>query len=317
MCPIKKSNTIDDLYQYDSSNGIGKGAYGNVYRAVCRSTNKVVAIKRMVLNERPNNVIQALCREAAINVLLKPHPCIIQFKNVMEEYLSCKVADRIHKRNRSVYIIMEHGKDGDLFDLVNNAHPIPEDDVIVIFDQLFHAISHLHGQGIAHRDLKLENVIVTSEEQYQVKLCDFGVATFERTGHRFLTHCGTLEYSAPEILSSERKTKETMGYTKAVDIWSLGIMLYNTLSKSSPYPSSCYVKETMYQYTCSDEFPDFAGNVWHQVSDQAKNLIRNMLAADPDQRFNIDQILAHPWAQRARVLENRNASLAKYLNMPS
>ncbi|KAI8334720.1 kinase-like domain-containing protein [Chlamydoabsidia padenii] len=307
----RSKRAIADLYHFDKKEKFSSGNFGDVFRATCIKTNEVVALKRILLTGIPGHVFQSFFRELSVNLSLKPHPCIIRLKDYGEERRLSQYDNGEKRFEKILYMVLEFGQDRDLFyyvqDCYQHSGTIPEQDALCIFDQIFHATAYLHSQGIAHRDLKLENVIVINKAMLQVKLCDFGVSSYEQKFTPFVTCCGTQDYSAPELLAPGKN-----GYTKAVDIWSLGVMLYILLEGKTPY-SGCNAKEEMIKRIKSGNFPCFNSDKWKYVSDQCKDLIKKMMTAEPRQRLDIGQVLSHPWSRYAEQLPNRNPSLISYL----
>jgi serine/threonine-protein kinase CHEK2 len=143
-----------------------------------------------------------------------------------------------------------------------------------------------------HRDIKPENILVVDKEMH-VKLADFGLAKIIGEDSFTTTLCGTPSYVAPEILAEGRHRK----YTKAVDIWSLGVVLYICLCGFPPFSDELYSKDfpyTLAQQIKSGRF-DYPSPYWDSVGDPALDLIDSMLVVDPEKRFTVDQCLAHPW----------------------
>ncbi|KAI9317926.1 kinase-like domain-containing protein [Dichotomocladium elegans] len=174
---------------------IGNGAFGAVSYVQCLRTGKKFALKRA-----------RLMRENDIKL------------------------ERAVVFDDTFYLVMELGGDGDLFKLISGT-PLAEDEIRIIFDQIAHALAFLHDQEITHRDLKLENVMVADRNKLFVKLGDFGFSRFSSTNSPLTTRCGTPFYCAPELLPADGP----LGYTKAVDIWALGVMLYSVFTMSMPF----------------------------------------------------------------------------------
>ncbi len=127
-------------------------------------------------------------------------------------------------------------------------------------------LSHIHCRSVLHRDIKLDNVLLDTEGG--VKLCDFGVSKILKKGHYIKEQCGTPAYIAPEIIS------ET-GYTGfAVDIWSLGVLLYAMLIGTVPFKANNMKDLHILINKGEFSFP-------HKVSSDAEDLIRRMLTKDP------------------------------------
>jgi serine/threonine-protein kinase CHEK2 len=126
-----------------------------------------------------------------------------------------------------------------------------------------------------------------------VKLADFGLAKIIGEESFTTTLCGTPSYVAPEILTEGRHRK----YTNAVDIWSLGVVLYICLCGFPPFSDELYTKE--FPYTLSQQIRsgrfDYPSPYWDSVGDPALDLIDRMLVVEPEKRFTVDQCLAHPW----------------------
>lgn len=131
------------------------------------------------------------------------------------------------------------------------------------------------------------------DKDLHVKLADFGLAKIIGEESFTTTLCGTPSYVAPEILADSRHRK----YTKAVDIWSLGVVLYICLCGFPPFSEELYSKDfpfTLSQQIKSGRF-DYPSPYWDSVGDPALDLIDSMLVVDVNRRFTIDQCLAHPW----------------------
>jgi len=173
----------------------------------------------------------------------------------------------------------------ELFDKIVERGQYSEKDAANIVKQIVEAVKYLHENDIVHRDLKPENLLSAGEGENEiVKVADFGFA--KNFGEeKLITSCGSPGYVAPEVL-----TEDT--YTNAVDMWSVGVIIYILLSGYPPFydesPPKIFKKITEAKY-------DFNDPAWEHVSDLAKDLIRKLLVRDPDERLTAAQCLNHAW----------------------
>lgn len=215
------------------------------------------------------------------------------------------------------FLVLELMEGGELFHQIVKLTYFSEDLSRHIIMQVAHGIRYLHEErGVVHRDIKPENLLFEripkipsnhptrrpydeekeDEGQFRpgigggeigtVKIADFGLSkiVWEETTK---TPCGTVGYTAPEIVKDER-------YSKSVDMWALGCVLYTLLCGFPPfYDESINVlteKVARGYYT-------FLSPWWDDISHSAKDLITHLLCVDPRQRYTIDEFLAHPWCQ--------------------
>ncbi|KAM4621059.1 testis-specific serine/threonine-protein kinase 3-like [Discoglossus pictus] len=159
----------------------------------------------------------------------------------------------------------------------------PEKEGKVLLRQIVEGLKYCHDRGIAHRDLKCENILMTSDNI--PKLADFGIATSLKNGDLTSTYCGSPNYMAPEIL-------QMMPYDAfKADIWSLGVLLYMVVTGHMPYdPGKVRLYESRLSQIQEQQvfFPP-------TLSDPCRDLISSMLSMDPNKRPAVDQILQHPW----------------------
>ncbi|KAG1449222.1 hypothetical protein G6F56_008708 [Rhizopus delemar] len=267
------ARSVDGLY--DMKSCIAKGTYGIVRLAECKKTKKRVAIKLIENSkyEGRQKLRDAFLKEISVCMSMPVHPCIIQISKVYEQ-------------DETMYIVMEYGKNGDLFESVAS-YQFKEYEIKVIFDQLAHAIAFLHDQNIVHRDIKLENVVIFDREKLIVKLCDFGLSTFMKPGILLETNCGTIMYAAPELVDRPK------GYGKEVDVWSLGVLLFTALVAFTPFSQQSetdeHKKETIRQIKKGDF--NFNSHVWKAISEDAKDLIKKMMTVDKSKRYTIKQVI--------------------------
>ncbi|KAK0546538.1 MAPK-activated protein kinase Srk1 [Tilletia horrida] len=237
------------------------------------------------------------------------------------------------------YLVLELMEGGELFHQIVKLTYFSEPLARHVILQVAHAIRYLHEErGVVHRDIKPENLLFESikiipskvakarpydEEKEdegefmpgiggggigRVKLADFGLSkvVWEEST---MTPCGTVGYTAPEIVKDER-------YSKSVDMWALGCVLYTLLCGFPPfYDESISVlteKVARGYYT-------FLSPWWDDISNSAKDLITHLLCVDPRQRYTIDQFLAHPWCNVKDPrpdLNSADIALAKASEMP-
>ncbi|CEL02724.1 Putative Ca2 /calmodulin-dependent protein kinase, EF-Hand protein superfamily [Aspergillus calidoustus] len=303
---------------------MGDGAFSNVYRAKDTTGEfDQVAIKVVRKFEMNSTQRANILKEVQIMRQID-HPNIvklIQFSESRQYY----------------YIVLELCPGGELFHQIVRLTYFSEDLSRHVILQVAKAIEYLHEtSGVVHRDIKPENLLFYPTEFIPsknpkprqpgdedkvdegefipgkgaggigvIKIADFGLSKVIWDSQT-MTPCGTVGYTAPEIVKDER-------YSKSVDMWALGCVLYTLLCGFPPfYDESIQVlteKVARGQYT-------FLSPWWDDISKSAKDLISHLLTVDPDERYSIKQFLAHPWVRQTDE-ETQAASDAPPLITPS
>jgi len=190
-----------------------------------------------------------------------------------------------------IYIIMEFCSGGDLFSyLEKRGFRLSEPKAAALIHKVSAACYYLHSYGICHRDLKPENILMTdSTEDADLRLLDFGLSKIIGPSETCNEPYGTLSYVAPEILLEKP-------YTKAVDLWSIGIITYLLLCGCLPFDDEKSEREIARQ-TIHDPVP-YHSSIWKKLSAEAKLFVDNLLNKDPKKRMFIKDVLEHPWIQK-------------------
>ncbi|KAM3068107.1 hypothetical protein ACMFMG_011156 [Clarireedia jacksonii] len=177
----------------------------------------------------------------------------------------------------------------------------------LITRQIALALQYLHSKGIAHRDVKLENVLLSNTDiGARVILTDFGLANYidQRTGRMFST-VGTEGYAAPEITSIGK----SRGYTLAADMWSFGMLTWTLLTGETTVPrgtlSQLEAIQIAREFLSADE--ELAAQKWSYLSSRVRDFLRRLLATEPGHRMSAAQAVIHPWykkpAREAKEME--------------
>ena len=306
-------NNYKYLPEYDISNfkkeyegiipiELGIGSYGRVYLVTNKFNKKKYALK--VINKNKLMQIYSDCRlvqnEVEIHSKLN-HPNIIRLYNMKET-------------ENEIQILLEYAEKGSLFDLIQKTNGLDELKAFEYFIQIVNAVYFLHQNNIIHRDIKPENILI--DENNALKLCDFGWAK-ELNVNKRATFCGTMEYMAPEIVGSEM-------YDFSVDIWSLGILLYELIMGHSPFRSkSKKDRNIMIKIKKHDLVFDKDKN----ISKECIDLINRLLDMNPEQRLKIKDIFEHPFvvanenkikknkvSPRKESLDDSNENIIKFFN---
>lgn len=266
--------------QYTLMEKLGKGHFAEVYLCVEKATGKRYAVKIFTKHSGPEDKSKTEGLQQEIGVLMGvSHPNVLCLKDTFTE--------RDH-----VYLVLELAPEGELFNYIVMKQKLSEDETRKLFVQLFQGIKYLHDRNIVHRDIKPENILVV-DKKLHVKLADFGLAKIIGEESFTTTLCGTPSYVAPEILADTKHRK----YTKAVDVWSLGVVLYICLCGFPPFSDELFSRDfpfTLSQQIKSGRF-DYPSPYWDSVGDPALDLIDSMLIVDPERRYTVDQCLKHPW----------------------
>jgi serine/threonine protein kinase len=186
-----------------------------------------------------------------------------------------------------IYIVMEHLAGGDLFTyLERRDFTIGEERAKVLCHQISTALFYLHSFGIAHRDMKPENIIMVDDnDDCDLKIVDFGLSKIIGPNESSLDPFGTLSYVAPEVLLQKP-------YGKEVDLWSLGIITYLMLSRVLPFDDD--EDKEIARQTIQDD-PDFSFSPWDEISKEAIVVVNALLHKNRAKRPSLEQMLDMPW----------------------
>ncbi|KAJ8041191.1 Testis-specific serine/threonine-protein kinase 4 [Holothuria leucospilota] len=271
-----KISNILETHGFIVSATIGHGSYATVKAAYSQSHKAKVAIKIVSKKKAPDDYISKfLPREIQVVKFLK-HPNLVCF------FQSIETTSR-------VYIAMELAENGDLLDFIKNNGSVAEAQTGVWFHQLVDGIEYCHQQGVVHRDLKCENLLLNKNNV--LKITDFG---FARNGMLSAdanrpkmseTYCGSYAYAPPEILCG-------IPYNPMLsDIWSMGVVLFTMLFGRLPYDDTNH-KILLHQVQRPPVFPS-----GKNVAEDAKDLLCRILSP-AKRRIQMNEIREDHWFKR-------------------
>ena len=251
-------------------NEIGKGKFATVFLGIHEETGQKVSIKQLKKSEL--NTDNLLIKEINIQKKLF-HPYLTQMYCVIE-------------KSDDIYIISEYCSKGDIIKNLLEKGTFDESFSCKIFQQIISSLEYLHKNNICHRDIKPENILLT--EKLDAKLTDFGLSRYFKKNELLNSSCGSPIYAAPEMLEGK-----SYDGTK-IDIWSLGISLYTMVCGELPF----VVDDENDIYILMDKIIKGNYNIPEFLSDECKDLIKNMLVTDPDKRITLEQIKNHKWVNK-------------------
>lgn len=290
---------FEDAYEpLEPERPLGVGGHGVVFPGVNKSSGEFMAIKqvskKVLQRESEPKKLEALrqrvTNEAEMLRIAGEHRSICSYKEVFDE-------------DEAWYIVTELARGGELFDRLVERGAYTAGGAASVMRELVDAVAYLHQMGIAHLDLKPENVLLASGETdaSDVRLVDFGSARFldteetSETPRESVSVDGpagaTPAYAAPEVLRSERLDDKA-------DIWSLGVILYLLLTGTHPFdPSNDADDRVVAQRVLQGARASgaFEGPHWARVPRAARPLMRRLLADDPNDRPSAAVVSAHPW----------------------
>ena len=271
---INNRNKDNKISHYEIGKVIGKGAYATVKICKNKITQEKFAMKiyeKKILNDN----IKKKCILREIEILKKlNHPNIVKLYDTI-------ISDK------NILLIQELVNGISLRDFYNkeirNQRNISEKKykiLTIIFKQIFSAFDYIHKKNIFHRDIKLENILLT--KNYEIKIIDFGFGLYNPRNYLQKFFCGTPNYMAPEIIM-----KKEYDCQKA-DMWSLGILLYKLFCADFPFKGKD--EKDLYRHIIKGKY-----KIKEYVPDLIKIIIDKILRPKPYQRINCDQILQSHW----------------------
>lgn len=270
---------------------LGLGSTGKVQLAFNETTNQHAAIKIIsksifnntantksnpntsMVSSTPDSLPYGIEREIIIMKLLN-HPNILRLYDVWET-------------NNNLYMVLEYAEKGELFNLLVERGPLPENEAVRFFRQIIIGMSYCHALGIVHRDLKPENILL--DHKLNIKIADFGMAALETEDKLLETSCGSPHYAAPEIVSG------LPYHGLETDVWSCGVILYALLTGRLPFDEEDGNIRNLLLKVQKGEF-EMPGD--DEVSREAQDLLTKILTVDPKLRIKTREILKHPLLQK-------------------
>lgn len=266
-----KPGASRSLNDYQLGDSLGKGAFGQVYRALKWATGEAVAIKEIQLSNIPKAELGEIMTEIDLLKNLN-HPNIVKYKGFVKtaEYL---------------YIILEFCENGSLHNICKRFGKFPETLVAVYISQVLEGLVYLHDQGVIHRDIKGANILTNKDGC--VKLADFGVASSTTSGVSNDAVVGSPYWMAPEVI-------EQSGATTASDIWSVGCVVIELLEGRPPY-HNLDPMPALFRIVQDDCPPIPEG-----ASPIVKDFLYHCFQKDVNLRISARKLLRHPWMVSAR-----------------
>lgn len=265
------------LEHYVMTEKLGQGTYATVYKAFKKgNTRDVVAIKCIQKSSLSKTTTENLLTE--IELLKKlDHEHIVKLKDFEwnDEY---------------IFLIMEYCSGGDLSRFIRSRRVLPEETARRFLRQLALALHFLHANEIAHMDLKPQNLLLSARQNPVLKLADFGFAQYLHSEEQTQTMRGSPLYMAPEMICSAK-------YDSSVDLWSVGVILYEALFGMAPFASGSFA-ELEIKIRSTDPITLPPGS---KVSPDCQDILLSLLQRDPLARISFEEFFAHPFLDLEHV----------------
>ena len=259
-----------DFYR-EGEKFIGKGGFGEVWKVIHKKTNLTYVIKVIdKISIYEQKLVDQMNREIEMMYKLN-HPHVMKLVNHFED-------------DDKFYMIMPYAAKGQLYSLLRRQVRFDQRTTAQYMRETIEAVRYLHSFSpkIIHRDIKPENLLL--DENYRIKLSDFGWANYQEENQLRKTFCGTPEYLSPEMI---RKT----GHNYLVDIWTLGVLLFELLAGYAPFTganqSELFMNIKKLKINWPIDFPPLA-----------KNLVTKILKLNPKERLSIEEISNHTWFEK-------------------
>jgi len=274
------------LGMFEIGRPLGKGKFGRVYLARERKSGFVCALKVLHKDEiTRGRVEKQVAREIEIQSNLR-HPNIL------------RLFGHFHDGKR-IILILEYAGKGELYKQLQKQGRFPEWKAAHYVAQMASALKYLHLKHVIHRDIKPENILIGIHGE--LNMSDFGWSVHAPSGRRG-TMCGTLDYLPPEMCDPKRSDKP---YDEKVDLWSLGVLMYEFLVGSAPFEDTPIMTqrriargEMSIPSFVTSEAKDLIKRVSSpqlKVSSDHQLILKKLLVLDSDKRISLDDILKHPW----------------------
>ncbi|XP_067203282.1 serine/threonine-protein kinase ULK3 isoform X2 [Linepithema humile] len=283
-----KKMSLPTVSDYCLLEKIGTGSYATVYKAFKKDKSReIVAIKCVDKGTLSKSAIDNLLTEIKLLNVLK-HEHIVEMKDFFWD-------------EGNIYIVMEYCDGGDLSSFIKRKHKLPENICRRFLQQLALALRYLRDHNVCHMDLKPQNLLLMRKPQLVLKVGDFGFAQYlSNSEHKFAIR-GSPLYMAPEMLLKHK-------YDARVDLWSVGVIMYECLFGKAPYSSSSFQELAEKIKDCRPiEIPKAA-----HVSMTCKDLLMALLKHNPSDRITYDEFFAHDFLdlEHAPAKENYDKAAA-------
>ncbi|ATY58805.1 Serine threonine-kinase domain [Cordyceps militaris] len=285
--------------KYNKVRSVGKGAFAVVYKVTAKYDGRPYAAKELEKRHSIKNGVLDQKVENEMRIMQRlNHPNIVRY------------IENFDWDERLFIIIMEFVPQGDLGKLITAHGPLNEQATQVLAVQLLSALRYLHNFNITHRDIKPDNILINSLEPLEVKLTDFGLSKMIDSEQTFLrTFCGTLLYCAPEVYTEYleydengfrtrgRPSRRAPGqrYSHAVDIWSLGGVLFYCMTGAAPYPARSVTSPSELLHRVMTTPLNITPLQQYGISEAGVDFLRAMLTRRPEHRATVDELQGHPW----------------------
>ncbi|XP_015608023.1 serine/threonine-protein kinase ULK3 isoform X2 [Cephus cinctus] len=261
--------SLPSVSDYSILEKIGSGSYATVYKAFKKNGSKeVVAIKCVDKSTLSKSAIDNLITEINLLKILK-HRHIVEMRDFFWD-------------DGHIYIVMEYCDGGDLSSFIKRKHKLPENVCRKFLQQLALALRYLRSHEVCHMDLKPQNLLLTKKPQLTLKVGDFGFAQYLSSQEKKFTIRGSPLYMAPEMLLQHK-------YDARVDLWSVGVIMYECLFGKAPYSSSSFQELAE---KIKDQRPIELPKGCH-VSSECKALLMSLLKHNPNERITFEEFFSH------------------------
>lgn len=263
--------TFRDMYELRQK--IRSGSYATVWEGVDKASQSIPYAIKVVKRKdlKPKDDAQFLNEVAILQSL--EHPNIVGIHDFFEE-------------KDYFFLVMELMNGGDVFDRIVKRTHYTEKDARDLAKCLLGAVAFMHSHGVAHRDLKPQNLLLANlDDDADMKVADFGFAKRVHTPKSLISRCGTPTYVAPEILKNHP-------HDCSADMWSVGVIIYVLLVGYPPFMEEN--QRVLFRKIRMGDY-EFYPEDWNDISTSAKELIQSLLVVDPTKRMIAKDALCHEW----------------------